>query len=637
MKRSKNTLLLCVMLIMVLVLASCGGKSTGESSSAADSAADSGTAGSDVKDKPEAEGAGPQESPASDSGSFDGLGNDPNNIYQGMFTLAFDDEHLYFSDEGILTQVRYDGTEAKLLAEGRCAFLNCWEGNLYFISNTSDALRLKKLDPTTCETSDVCVLEGSCDATGMLIVDGIALIAFQSGSGRVIAADLASGETHELLSGAGDDPRLSVSAGQVYAFVRNMDDEIGTWTVSRDQLMSGSMTSAAEARDFGLYNTVILRPEGVNRINWGVSTPDEKSYETWLYADIKEDGAWPSSRQLSDAMGSWDTEARSTAGDKKVRYQLKDSLAVICGGEIYYYPGFDFSKQTAAAQADVGDEAFNDEDARHGVHGDTLYAVEVGDSQLDCTIVTVHADGTSERIPVTFSDVQPNSAIGIMLENRVEDGDFTWRTFTNKAVLLSYNGSENTEVVIPDNYQGKPVQEIFSSAFEDHSELTSVTLPSTLVSIGEEAFSECTGLTSIQIPDGVTSLGRSVFAECTSLAAFNIPAGVTDILRYTFYHTAIASIEIPETVLTIGAGAFEGCPELAEVTLHEGLTGIGESAFEYCPNLREIFIPHSVELIEDFAFSIGYEGSDHGLMVIRGGEAAKAYADRSNVPEYIEE
>ncbi len=37
--------------------------------------------------------------------------------------------------------------------------------------------------------------------------------------------------------------------------------------------------------------------------------------------------------------------------------------------------------------------------------------------------------------------------------------------------------------------------------------LTSVTIPNSVTSIGDEAFSDCTGLTSVTIPNSVTSIG----------------------------------------------------------------------------------------------------------------------------------
>ena len=47
--------------------------------------------------------------------------------------------------------------------------------------------------------------------------------------------------------------------------------------------------------------------------------------------------------------------------------------------------------------------------------------------------------------------------------------------------------------------------------------MTSITIGSSVISIGEGAFSECSGLTSITIPSSVTSIGNYPFRGCSRL------------------------------------------------------------------------------------------------------------------------
>ena len=51
------------------------------------------------------------------------------------------------------------------------------------------------------------------------------------------------------------------------------------------------------------------------------------------------------------------------------------------------------------------------------------------------------------------------------------------------------------------------------------SGLTSVTIPSSVTSIGWSAFSGCSGLTSVTIPSSVTSIGDSAFEGCSGLTS----------------------------------------------------------------------------------------------------------------------
>jgi len=62
------------------------------------------------------------------------------------------------------------------------------------------------------------------------------------------------------------------------------------------------------------------------------------------------------------------------------------------------------------------------------------------------------------------------------------------------------------------------VSSIFDEAFNEATNITSVTIPDSVTSIGDYAFSGCTSLTSIEIPDSVTSIGTQAFYNCSNLS-----------------------------------------------------------------------------------------------------------------------
>ena len=115
-------------------------------------------------------------------------------------------------------------------------------------------------------------------------------------------------------------------------------------------------------------------------------------------------------------------------------------------------------------------------------------------------------------------------------------------------------------IVIPSDYQGKPVTNIKAYAFSYCDSLTSIVIPNSVTSIDYSAFYACESLTSITIPNSVTSIGDYAFACCYSLTNAVISNGVTSVGKETFaYCNKLKSVVIPSSVTSIGAGAFYNC------------------------------------------------------------------------------
>ena len=167
----------------------------------------------------------------------------------------------------------------------------------------------------------------------------------------------------------------------------------------------------------------------------------------------------------------------------------------------------------------------------------------------------------------------------------------------SKVYIDNQKLQEMTTITIPNS-----VTSIGSSAFYGCRNLTSITIPDGVTSIGDSAFSGCSSLTSITIPDSVTSIGDSAFRD-SGLTSITIPDSVTNIGDYTFYGcSSLTSVTIPESVTSIGNSAFSGCSNLTSVTIPESVTSIGNSAFSGCSNLTSVTIPDSVTSIGQSAF-----------------------------------
>ena len=129
-----------------------------------------------------------------------------------------------------------------------------------------------------------------------------------------------------------------------------------------------------------------------------------------------------------------------------------------------------------------------------------------------------------------------------------------------------YSGSVTMPETITYNSEIYSVTSIGSSAFEDCSGLTSVTIPNSVTTIGSSAFAGCSGLTSVTIPNSVTSIGDYAFSSCSGLTEVTIPNSVTSISYYAFsYCSGLTEVTIPNSVTSIGYNAFYECSGLTKV------------------------------------------------------------------------
>ncbi len=147
------------------------------------------------------------------------------------------------------------------------------------------------------------------------------------------------------------------------------------------------------------------------------------------------------------------------------------------------------------------------------------------------------------------------------------------------------------------------VTNIAPAAFAQCTQLTSITIPSSVTCIGSNAFDFCAGLGGITIPDSVTSIGPSAFTMCTSLTNVTLGSGLTTVGDSAFILcTNLPSIIIPGSVTTIGNDAFEFCTGLTNITIGAGVTSIGDSAFWGCARLVNVSLPANVTNVANDAF-----------------------------------
>ena len=198
--------------------------------------------------------------------------------------------------------------------------------------------------------------------------------------------------------------------------------------------------------------------------------------------------------------------------------------------------------------------------------------------------------------------------------------------------LLAFAPSGISEYAIPEN-----VTRIEYGSFTNCTNLTAVTLPHNLISIGIDAFYGCS-LHDVTIPENVTAIGDGAFSSNQFLSSFygnfasqdrcclivndtlkafapyesglqewrteyTIPNGIATIGAYVFqFCDNLTTIEIPSSVTSIRNDAFLGCFNLASVTIPNGVTSIGDRAFSWCEEITTITIPENVTELGVFVF-----------------------------------
>lgn len=91
-----------------------------------------------------------------------------------------------------------------------------------------------------------------------------------------------------------------------------------------------------------------------------------------------------------------------------------------------------------------------------------------------------------------------------------------------------------TSCVIPSEYNGIPVKIIRGFGFNDCTQLSSITIPESITTIGNWAFQSCSSLTTITLPNGVNEIFAEAFGSCSNLESIYLPRSLKTIGRNIF-------------------------------------------------------------------------------------------------------
>ena len=178
---------------------------------------------------------------------------------------------------------------------------------------------------------------------------------------------------------------------------------------------------------------------------------------------------------------------------------------------------------------------------------------------------------------------------------------------TKTATLVPNTEKYAGDVVIPESVKAKDGNDYKVTAFGDKcfygcSDLTSITIPSSVTSLGHWCFAVCVRLTSITIPSSVTTVGDYCFGACNRLTSIALPSSVTSLGKSCFYDCSrLTSITIPSSVTSLEESCFEGCANLTSITIPSSITSLGDMCFAFS-SLTSIMIPSSVTYLGSSCF-----------------------------------
>ncbi|MCQ2405496.1 MAG: leucine-rich repeat domain-containing protein [Clostridia bacterium] len=202
---------------------------------------------------------------------------------------------------------------------------------------------------------------------------------------------------------------------------------------------------------------------------------------------------------------------------------------------------------------------------------------------------------------------------------------FTYAAAEGVAAITGAAGDIGDTLTVPSSIAGYKVVGIGETAFAQ-GQFTSVTLPSTLTTLGDKAFYMCRNLESITLPKSVTQIGDYAFYYCDKLKSLDIPDGVTEISEYMLYAClgletlklpkdlyeicdyglyaceSLKTLDIPDSVVGIANYAMYDCIGLTELELPSSLRALGAYSLYKCSNLKTVKIPENVTSVGDGSF-----------------------------------
>lgn len=242
-------------------------------------------------------------------------------------------------------------------------------------------------------------------------------------------------------------------------------------------------------------------------------------------------------------------------------------------------------------------------------------------------------------------------------------GSFSYEIVNDEIVITKYIGTNRTSITVPATINDIPVVAIAEDAFKGNTELTLVKVSAGIKDIGASAFEDCTALATISLPDTIIHIGEKAIYNTAyynnksnwrlkktqgdnSSGKVEIGSGSgmgsidwedigAPVLQYLYLGKNLIEIELegiysvnygtlviadgafkgntkakdvglPSSIVAIGCNAFEGCTSLESVRNLEVADYIGDNAFKDCTSLEKLNISETAVFNANAIYNTGY-------------------------------
>lgn len=178
-------------------------------------------------------------------------------------------------------------------------------------------------------------------------------------------------------------------------------------------------------------------------------------------------------------------------------------------------------------------------------------------------------------------------------------GGLIWNANIDSISSTVFENSKPASLTFGSNVTKIPVNFLKGAA----STFTSLTIPSTITTVGAQAFEANSNLHSLTVLSSVTSVGDNAFKGVNLTGGLTWNANIDSVSTYTFSNARPASITFGSNVTKIPTNFMKGANlTFSTLNIPSTITTVGACAFEANSSITSLTVPSSVTSVGNYAF-----------------------------------